>query len=603
MSVTHHTEANSLFGRASFDDALESFFEHPWLFLLRLALTVCLVTRGATGLYTRLQPQSFNTTGSKTIPRVPYWIPYFGQQISFSLRSQSWLLRLSQSYKSDIFTLTLSGRKYHVLTSQDVINCLNDPAAPVNTAPHSLLRSRRFFANRHANLLTSARVATALRAYRNNESRVDGLCKLLETNSYNLISPSKSWIDQAQWERNAEVTVLSTSTKPSELSVSASLPMLVKEFSSHIILSTLLGLSFMESNPSFVSDLFAFSVKYSYFMAGLPYWITPGLGPPALAREKCLLALESLVDAMVNEIDRRSGDARSGMGALYDLDSVHSAVWELAKRARQEHSGNGQGNGLGKKGRIRAIACDLLEITWFVNYYAANSVVWILVEMYKKTNEVLLRSARKEITELLEVVPGKATGLPFEDPPRLHFRQREGHSVVTDNTCPALRASLVETLRLRMWFEEYMEVNEDFVLEAGGGITVDGHTKLQQSKETYEFRKGECLYIAHGVSGHDPRRWDQPERFDAGRLMIATESESKFTDATTRASTSQKLDSKRYILQVGEEITYIVAAILSMYDIEALDGGGLSEPKSTTIAGVAIPQGSLRVKISRRLLR
>lgn len=591
---------SSFFGRPAVQDAFQSLLEHPWWFLIRLVLTVCLATRGVTGLYARLQPQSNNTQVIQPVPRIPYWLPYLGHQLSFSIRSQAWLLGLSQIYKSDIFTLTLSGRKYHVVTSPKIFKHLCDPTTPVTTAPFSQRRSHRFFSNRPVDVSTTTRVAAALRAYENDNSRIGTLCKLLEINTYNLISPSKSWIDQAQWERNADVQVLTSSTKPSQLCVSASLPTLTREFSSHIILSTLLGSSFLESNPSFVNDLFEFGWKYSHFMTGLPYWITPGLGPPALAREKCLIALESLITALMVKVDEQVEHNPAGVGMLYDLESVHPSICNLVRQARQEYKNTGQEKRLSARASTRAIACEVLEVIWFVHFYATNLVVWMLLELFKKENGPLLRSVRQEVTSLLQVTKGDFTGLPFEDPPKLRFKRDEGKGTFVGERCPTLQAVLRETSRLRTWSEEYMQAYSDFVIEVDGAESGRDDTRSNQPKEVFQLRKGEHLYIARGVSGHDPRLWDQPERFDAGRFKLIKNS-TPGSDIG-KASSGQSLVTGVHNFQNGDEIAYIVAAIVSLYDLETLDGGGLNEPRSTIIAGMVVSRGAITVKISRRPL-
>lgn len=583
------------------DETLRSFLEHPWLFLLRLIITICLITRGITGISSRLQSVQTNKPGVSTIPQVPYWIPFIGHQLSFSLRHQMWLPRLPwSSHKHEIYTITLLGRKTHVIASWNLITALQQPETLVTSASYKQLRSRWFFANHSADEVTATRVSTAISSYVKDKSKVEKLCKILEAETYNLISPSKSRIDQAYWERNADVDVLSpVSAKSWELCVAASLPILVQEFASYVILSTLLGSSFLESNPSFVNDLLTFGGKYESFMTGWPYWIMPGLGPPAWAREKCLLALEGLVGAIVADMQNESG---GGLSVLYNVDDVHHSLQDLVHQAWRDNDRAAEKMKRSRRAMLRMIACETLEVTWLATYDAANMVLWAILDIFRHAD--LRTRVCTEASKILQVEKAKSTGLPIDDPPKLNFKIK-GRSYFHDieHSCSDLNGILQLNERIRTWPEAFLDVSEDFILHAidDDKTSAEKETADQQQQQRqqqigrtgFQLKRGDRLYVAYRIGTHELRQWKWPD--DLADKFSEIESE---TELSSRIGNT---DRKAFVGQL-EQIHYIVAAVVSMYNFEALDGGPLSESSSTIVAGMEVPSGSFRAKILRRPL-
>ncbi|KAK5950094.1 hypothetical protein OHC33_008809 [Knufia fluminis] len=564
---------------------LDTFQNRPWLWTLRLLLTLLLATRIITQIRSTFRPAD-SKAETKPIKRLPYWLPHLGTTPLFSFRSQSWLLSQSLAHQSGVFALHLSGHDYIVTTSPSLLAQLCLPTTPVSTAHYDTVRRRRFFNNRNlrATPATSSttRISTALHTYTSDPTRITKLTRILEGNAYNLISPAKSWVDQSQWERTSDITVLSD--KP--LSISASLSTLIRDFSSHILLSTMLGSSFLDANPGFIGDLFAFSGKYGMFMTGLPYWVAPGLGPPALARERCLRCLDGLVDAVGAEVDGTSMAGR-GTGMLYDLEDVHGVIWGLVR------TGTARGGGKGVKTRTRSVSCEVLEVIWATTFAQANMVVWMLVHLFGDgdSNGVALHGVREELKSVVQVVKPGPTGLPFEDPPRLQFvddvggKMREG--------CPTLRGALLEVQRLEMEAEEYLSVMEDFVLRGDSN-----------SSKKFQLKEGDRIYAAYGATNKDTQYWDRPRRFAPGRFVVKGGQESQEVVQGSHEVMQDKLPKTRsgHEARMQVDVLCIVAALLSFYEIEAVGGGGLKHPGSSIIAGVGVPK-DFKAKISRRVLQ
>ena len=536
-----------------------------------MVLTLILVTRAASQIrstYRGSNPDS----NTRAISRLPHWVPYFGNTPIFFLRSQSWLLGESRACQSGIFALHLSSRDYLVVTSPDLQARLTDPATPVTTNQHDELRSRRFFGNRQVTGIATKRISKAVLAYTTDESRIIKLTRLLESQAYNFISPSESWVDQAQWERTADVTVISG--KPT-LSVSASLPTLIRDFSSYVMVSTILGTSFVDTNPGFIGDFFIFSYKYATFMTGLPYWVAPGLGPPALARERCLLILDGLVDAIIADLDGKSMQGM-GTGMLYDLEDVHPAIWDLIRQARSE----------GAKENIRTISSELLEIIWHMTFSSANMVIWLVLylSMDGDSNKMALQSINEELKSVVKVVKPEPTGLPIEDAPRLQFSAAVSGKL---NNCLTLRAALLEIQRLETEAEEYLTVTDDFILQSD---------ETGSGSEKFQLKTGDHIYAAYGATNKDTKFWDRPKRFAPSRYILKEDDDKKETVNNKLPKTRGEHHS---VLRV--DVLCIVAALLAFYEIGSLDDGGLKHPSSKIVAGVGVPK-EFKCKISRRLV-
>lgn len=550
------------------DISLQPVKDNLWTWLICFVLTLILAIRSISQAWSVFRAADSNV-GTRSIHRLPYWLPYFGTTPSFRFRSQSWLLSQSRAYQSGVFALYLSGRDHIVVTSPALQARLSDPATPVSTRPYDDLRSRRLFSNSQTTNEKSSRISKALQTYFDDNARLTKVTGLLEAHAYNFISGSKSWVDQAQWERSAEVRVLSESPV---LSISASLPMLVRDFSSHIMLSTLVGASFMEANPGFINDFFTFSGKFATFMTGLPYWLAPGLGPPALARERCLLTLDGLITAIIADMNGRSMQG-TGAGMLYDLEDVHPVVWDLIREARS--------GGV----KTRTISCEVLEVMWQAAFSAVNMVVWLLIYLFMDgdSNKIALQSIKVELKGILEVIPPWPTGLPFEDPPRLKFSTDVSRGL--DKNCPVLTGALLEVQRLETELEEYLTVTEDIMLQGGS----------KSAREQFEMKKDDLVYAAYGATNKDTQYWDRPRRFAPSRFITMG------ADTVEELSVENRLPKMRsarhQILQA--DVLCIVAALLAFFDIGSLDNDGLKHPGANVVAGVGVPR-DVKAKVTRR---
>lgn len=540
--------------------------DNPLLFGLQVFALICLTTRRWTAFQKSYRADD-PSSGTQAIPRASYWIPIVANTILFSIRSQSWLLDQARRYRSSVFSLRIYGRDHVIVTSPELCHALAKSDA-VSDVEFRVTRSRRFFADRNASPSTVKLVNRAVADYRADEKRLSKLAKILEGNGYNLISPSASWVDQAQWERTSDVKVVSDDPA---LTVSANVTVLVRDFVSHMLLSVLLGGSFVEANSSFVADFFYFSSKYNTFMTGMPYWLGPGLGPPALARERCLLALDGLVNAVLAEVD---SDVGVGASMLHDTDDVYASVTDMIKAARKED----------KHVPVRSISCQILEVIFEVSFYTVNLVVWVVVYLFKDGQEytATLVAVRDEIKKLVQVEQPQPSGLSFQESPKLAFKLRALRGNNVRNLCPTLAATTSEVRRLETEFEKYLVMEQDYLL-----YSQDLKASASTTKERYQLLRGDYIYAAEGAANKDQQRWDRPRRFVPGRFL----------------SSKRKGDGSEDHVDIffEKEVALLVAALLCFYSFTDNGGIGFSHPSSNLDAGIRTTTGNTHGQVSRLL--
>lgn len=412
-----------------FDGTIAYLLEHPWIFLVQAVLALCL----ATGVWSRsrtFRPANKHL-GTRSIPHTAHWIPWIGNAFARWLSSSTLLDKKARDCQSPVFATTMYGREYIVLTDANSLEDLLRGGKVKPNWPDSDAISRRFFGNSNITAAKISRKQQMKQIYRDDEGKLDAVATLLGTHAYNLISPAQSWVDQAQWERTSGVKVIDTEPM---LVVSASFNILIRDFSAYILLCPLLGRSFLEANPDFIPDMFRFGSSYNSFMRGLPYWIMPGLGPPAFAREKCLRALDGLVRAITAE---QTGQSVIGLGdaVLYDVDEVHQSILYAVRHAREDS----------EKPGIRTASTEILEFLFELTHYYVYEILWVLIYSMKSKEQCVdvMDIIRKEIKQVVKVIKPPPSGLPFEDPPQLLFGKFHRDDFELRAECPRL-ASIVD---------------------------------------------------------------------------------------------------------------------------------------------------------------
>lgn len=448
------------------------------------------------------------------------------------------------------------GREYIVLTDANSLEDLLRGGKVKPNWPDSDAISRRFFGNSNITAAKISRKQQMKQIYRDDEGKLDAVATLLGTHAYNLISPAQSWVDQAQWERTSGVKVIDTEPM---LVVSASFNILIRDFSAYILLCPLLGRSFLEANPDFIPDMFRFGSSYNSFMRGLPYWIMPGLGPPAFAREKCLRALDGLVRAITAE---QTGQSVIGLGdaVLYDVDEVHQSILYAVRHAREDS----------EKPGIRTASTEILEFLFELTHYYVYEILWVLIYSMKSKEQCVdvMDIIRKEIKQVVKVIKPPPSGLPFEDPPQLLFGKFHRDDFELRAECPRL-ASIVNRV-----VKQEAEPLREFEVIADNNVTV-GQRIEGKSNVRFALKQGDRV-----LSG---LRYTAPGSIEA---LVGRKKKDELGITNT------------------QRVWIVLTVLISLYDFELLNNS--VPPKlsgsNSGFSSVTESRRDLQVKICRQSL-
>jgi cytochrome P450 len=140
----------------------------------------------------------------------------------------------------------------------------------------------------------------------------------------------------------------------------------------------------------------------------------------------------------------------------------------------------------------------------------ANQVIfWMLWHIY--SDRRLLAEIRQELDRCLKVVSPKSE-LPVAEPDHLDM-DKDG----IFRSCPLLKASYFETMRLDVQGTTYKSVTTDFtVTESSEDAAMVGKSKPR----TYKLSKGQYVCVPHSVHQRDDRYFKDPAAFNPKRFYI-----------------------------------------------------------------------------------
>ena len=140
----------------------------------------------------------------------------------------------------------------------------------------------------------------------------------------------------------------------------------------------------------------------------------------------------------------------------------------------------------------------------------ANQVVfWLLWHIY--SDPELLAEVRHEIDRHVKVISPKSE-LPIAEPDRLDM-DMEG----LRRSCPLLKASYFETMRLDVQATTYRSVTADFTItESPEDAAMVGISKPR----TYKVPKGQYVCVPHSVHQRDGRYFKDPAAFNPKRFYV-----------------------------------------------------------------------------------
>lgn len=248
----------------------------------------------------------------------------------------------------------------------------------------------------------------------------------------------------------------------------------------------------------------------------------------------------------------------------------------------------------------------------------ANQVIfWLLWHIY--STPTLLTSIRDEIAPHVKIVPpppdSEFSSLPISEPDTLSISLP-----ALLKSCPLLKASYFETLRLDVHATTYKSVTEDFTvtesaedaaIAAGLGGSKDGPSS-EAKPQTYRLRKGEYVCVPHNVHQKDARYFPDPKVFDPRRFFVyhndnddkgEKDTEKERTEVTVEMRTIQPFGGGASMCKgrqfAEREILAFAAAILVTWDIQTVDGKW-PHPGAKMASGTVSPRKDVRVLMRRR---
>jgi Cytochrome P450 len=395
--------------------------------------------------------------------------------------------------------------------------------------------------------------------------------KIVQERTYNLVSFSRSWVDQNVWERVASVTI-----DPSGISAEASLFPLIRSFVGDLACTVLMGQDFMTNNPSIVPDLFTLDDAFSRMLLGFPWWF-PGMAPSYNARRRIHRAVYEFQQAL--QAVREDRDPGSGWTDLSDVSNV------MQDRARIWHE-------LGTDPQLACINDSI--IPWAMNVNANQLIFWNLWHIYQRAS--LHAEILSEISPYATLTP-VPSDLPIREPPKLRLNL-DG----LFHKCPLFKATFYETLRLESPSTSYRSVRGSFqVSESAHDATLDGKTQPQ----SYRFKMGDYICIPHGVHHGDGRYFPDPANFNPRRFFVGNDGEQDEGKVRVEMGSIRPFGGGAAMCKgrqfAEREILAVVAGVLTTWEVEPV-GGSWTDPGRLAGSGAYLPKKDVRVRLRRRVV-
>ena len=397
----------------------------------------------------------------------------------------------------------------------------------------------------------------------------------VEQKTADLITFSRSLVDQHLWERLANVNVVSTNNEP--LVAEADFFPLVRNYVADVANTALMGSDFMNKYPHAWQDLWAMDSAMNTFLMRIPRWVPfPGVARAHNARHRLVLAIEDFHAALQKYL--RGEDPGSDW---HDMSDV-SETLKLRAKAFVEIGFTPQ----------QSAPADL-AIIWAFNANATQIAFWLIYHLY--ADPQTLAEVRAEIAPYAKAWRPNDLALPIQEPPRLSL-DLEG--ILKD--CPLLRSVYYEVLRFDSFAFSYKEmVSDGTFTESVEDAQIQGRSEPQ----TYFIPKGQYIAAPSGLHQMDPRYWHQPHTFQPRRFMEQDEKQpEKWTTPdmkTMRPFGGGSTMCKGKTFAERETLCF-AAGILRMWDVRP-KGGVWRDLGHKQASGAFLPKRDLRVEFRLRV--
>ncbi|EXJ70092.1 uncharacterized protein A1O5_07165 [Cladophialophora psammophila CBS 110553] len=602
MDISQHGRSASFL-----QHAVTTAVQRPFQTLFAAFFVICVVTRIVSGLQYRStvskQAQAAGgSTGPRTVPILPYWIPWIGHAFSFVAGGTDFLTRAARSLgpNASIYALKMANSKHNVVTVPSLAKqILIDRTSPITMNDFIYHTMKNFWDDRGAikaidpdhlwgnihgvlsGMLRESFVTAA----------ISGTVNMVAERTWNLVSGAQSPVDQSIWERQGGVEVISRGDGDKALVAEASLFPLIRYFVGDIATTVLFGQNFMENNPNIMPDLWEMDSQFNLFMAGAPSWL-PGMGGPTQARERIIQAVQEHHEALFKYLDGQDAGSRWS-----DMSDVSSVIVDRAKAFRAGGS------------VPRGYATGNAAILWAMNINANPVIFWMT--WYVFSNPSLLHEIRAEIAPYVRFRQPPATGLPVKEAPKLDI-----DIAALWTKCPLLKGAFFETMRLEAASMSYKMVEDDFVVFEN---EEDARLLGKKEPQSWLLRKGEYICLPHGVHQSDDKYFRDPQRFDPRRFWAKDSSHAgkgengQPNDDGANGNADIRVEYGTMKVWGGgkqmckgktfaeREVVLFTAALVMQWDIVPVsDGGKWVHPGRKIGAGAVNPKRDVRVRLIRR---
>jgi len=501
---------DSMTSRTSFDGLLPAFSmvgdqTSQRLILLAAGLLVFVfATRLISGLSSQYKK---NANGVNTVPMAPYWVPLIGHIPHMLIFSESFFAWTRKVYDKGIFSVNLVGTTHNIIYKPGLSSVFMNLKTDIADAEHvskQIMLSNFGFPKAETNKYDNA-LHDTLACYKHlmsNPGLSDMVTKTINAvsaNINNLVSFSKSAIDQPLWERSGSTRLVKNQN--GEEVVEASLLPLLKDFIAFTANGALVGSDFMHNYSGYWQELWTMDKAFMYLATGLPRWFPlPVLTRGHIALRNMMRAMTSLEVALQKQ--ENGEDPGSDWANLEDVSAVVKNRQDIYRRY-----------GFSMKAR----ASFEVALVWAMNANANPAVFWLLNHIY--ADKELLEDLRKEVASYVHIAQPKHE-FPIPEMPRLEDVDLEG----LEQNCPLLKSSYIETLRLDVAPWSFKIVNQDFLLSS-----------REKDAEKFWVEKGTFAHIAHELHNKDPAYWDHPMIWRADRHIKWEPSETKPGEKVAKA--------------------------------------------------------------------
>ncbi|EAW08003.1 cytochrome P450 [Aspergillus clavatus NRRL 1] len=552
-----------------------------WPTLLAIIVFSCLATRIITGF------QSWPEKGAgaglpRLIRTVPYWVPWLGHGISFGWDHVVTHQESRNHMDEAVFAIIMGGTRHNIVVSPSLARAIlssrsTSSVSLINYALEKIGGDKgaiRGLSSSDHHLIHHNNPNLFMREPFLTDASKDAT-SLIERETPNLVTFCRSMVDQAPWERGSEAEVIDGHDKPIS---TVNLFALVRNFVGHITTSVFMGQALLEAFPDLLDDIWVFDSHFLALSLGAPRWLPlPGVSAAYAARDRILENLAAFHQAFVSW-----DDGNEPAVEFRDLEDVSEPVKQRIRKFKEL--------GLSAK----SSAPGHLSLLWAMNANSPNAVFWHILRIY--SDPALLEEVRKEIAPYVKVSrPSREeTGFPFLEPPKISL-----DSDGLFKSCVLLKASFYETMRLDSASLSFREVTTDLtVTESLEDAAAAGLTQPR----TYAIKKGENVSVVHGAVQRDPRFFSNPDQFDPLRFVITDpETGEKRAEMHTISPFGGGVSGCKGRAFAERKILLFSAAIISMWDIEPVEGSEFKIPRHRRSTGQFAPKNDIRVRMSTRV--